>query len=508
MEHVGKLKQLQMGEVAPLIFDGATIALCGSGGGLLEADALFKELEQSFLATGHPKDLTLVHVLGIGDAQEKGLQRFAHKGMVKRVIGAHWSWAPNMQALCRNNDIEAYTFPAGVISGVLRETGAGRPGFFTKVGLGTFVDPEHGGGKSNEVTKQELVEKLNVDGEDILHFKPIRVDFSFIRGSIVDNNGNLSTRHEPVDLDAYTMALAAHNCGGKVIAQVKSLTDSPILPARAVTIPGIILDHVFVEPSQEQCRISEYDPSISGEQWSHGNGSNPEPSELPFGIRLYICERAADEIKNARSANFGFGISGGIPAVLAKRGIRYWGTVEQGIHNGDMLDGEMFGAARNPQVIMSSPEQFDFFTGGGIDITFLGMGEVDREGNVNVSKIGDNLVGPGGFIDITSGAQKVVFCGTFEAKGLKVRKDAEDKLSIDQYGSVPKVVEEVSHITFSGKQAFKNGQEVVYVTERAVFKLTEQGLTLIELAKGTDLKKDVLDRLPFKPTIALESENA
>lgn len=491
-------------DVTSLIKDGDTVALCGSGGGLLEADTLYQSIESSFLNTGHPRNLTLIHALGIGDGKEKGLQRFAHKGLVKRVIGAHWSWSPNMQQLCRENDIEAYTFPAGAVCGLLREIGAGRPGFITKVGLGTFVDPDIDGGKSNAAATENLIEKIELNGESYLFYKAFPVDVSLIRGSVIDLNGNISTHREPTDLDVYTVALAAHNSGGKVIAQVGEDRAVPISPARDVSIPGILVDAVVVEPQQAQCRVADYDPAISGEITAN-NGQEATSFPLPSGVRRIIAERAKQELGNAYSVNFGFGIPGGIPALLAADGQGdYWGTVEQGIHNGEMLDGEMFGAARYPQAIVNSLEQFDFFTGGGIDVTFLGMGEVDIAGNVNVSKIGRDIVGPGGFIDITAGASKVVFCGTFEAKGLDVSMTDSGQVVINRYGEIPKFVEQVSHITFSGEQALKNGQQVVYVTERAVFELTEHGLTLVEVAPGLSLEKDVLSRLPFTPHILLK----
>ncbi|CAE6965265.1 acyl CoA:acetate/3-ketoacid CoA transferase [Paraburkholderia domus] len=481
------------------IFDGATIALAGSGGGLLEADAVLAKLEQRFLETGHPRDLTVVHALGIGDAKGSGLGRFAHAGMVKRVIGGHWSWAPSMQKLAKENAFEAYSFPAGAISTLLREIGAGRPGLVTHVGLRTFVDPRIDGGRINERATEDLVELIELDGREYLRYKPFKVDFAVLRGSSADESGNVTLRREPADLDVYAAALAAHNSGGCVIVQVKEREPSGYVPARLVRIPGILVDTLVETPEQVQCVVADYDPALSGEALCPiGDGFY----EVPTGIRRIIAERAATELHEGQSANFGFGIPGGIPALLAEQGRlgTFWGSVEQGIHNGAMLDGPMFGTARNADAILSSVDQFDFYSGGGVDVSFLGMGEMDGEGNINVSKLGATVVGPGGFIDITQGARKIVFCGSFEAKGLEVEQ-VGTRLNIVSQGSVPKLVERVQHVTFSGEQARLSNQEVLYVTERAVFRLEAGGVRLIEVAEGIDVERDVLARMAFRPLV-------
>ncbi|WP_061170912.1 acyl CoA:acetate/3-ketoacid CoA transferase [Caballeronia hypogeia] len=494
------------------IFDGATIALAGSGGGLLEADAVLAKLEERFLATGHPRDLTIVHALGIGDGKGSGLGRLAHKGMVRRVIGGHWSWSPAMQQLAQDESIEAYSFPAGAISTLLREIGAGRPGLVTHVGLRTFVDPRIDGGKINARATEDLVELVELDGREYLRYKPFKVDFAIVRGSTSDEAGNVTLRREPADLDVYAAALAAHNSGGRVIVQVKARAQDDYVPARLVRIPGILVDALVEHGPQVQCAVAEYDPAISGEvQTPIDDGFY----ELPTGIRRIIATRAARELQAGQSANFGFGIPGGIPALLADQGRMgsFWGSVEQGIHNGAMLDGAMFGTARNADAILSSVDQFDFYSGGGVDVTFLGMGEMDRAGNINVSKLGATVVGPGGFIDITQGAKKIVFCGSFEAKGLVV-EEHEGRVSIRSPGSVPKLVERVQHITFSAERARITGQEVLYVTERAVFRLEDAGVRLIEVAPGIDIERDVLARMAFRPLIderllvAAEGESA
>lgn len=482
------------------IHDGATVAISGSGGGLLEADAVLAALEARFLATGHPRNLTVIHALGLGDGNGSGLGRFAHPGLVKRVIGGHWRWSPVMQELAHTNRIEGYCLPAGVIATLFREIGAGRPGVISQVGLGTFVDPRVSGGKINAAATEDIVELMHIDGEEYLRYKPFKVDFAIVLASAADGKGNVTTRHEPADLDVYALALAASNSGGKLIVQVKHrLPAGEHIAARDVRIPGVLVSTLVEVPTQPQCQISEYDPTLSGES----RCEVPDTAvEVPDTIRRIVAERAARELAPGLSVNFGFGFPGAIPGLLAASGMNgdYWCTVEQGIHNGNMLDGAMFGAARNADAIMSSVDQFDFYSGGGIDVTFLGMGEMDAEGNVNVSKLGTTVVGPGGFMDITHGAKKVVFCGAFEAKGLKVRQD-EDEVTIVCPGEVPKLVESVRHVTFSGPQARKAGKEVIYVTERAVFRLDPDGVRLIEVAPGVDLQKDVLSRMQFAPLV-------
>jgi propionate CoA-transferase len=495
---------LSADEIAERVPDGATVALTGSGI-FLEADEIFAALERRFLATGHPRGLTIVHALGIGDGKGSGLSRFAHEGMTRRVIGGHWSWSPTMQALARDNRIAAYSFPAGAISTLLREIGAGRPGLITKIGLGTFADPRVDGGRINDAATESLVELVEFDGAEWLRYKPLKIDVAIIRGTVADPKGDISCAREPCDLDAYTVALAARNSGGVVLAQVEERRDSRLLPARLVRVPGSLVDAVHVAPHARKTYLPGYDPHVSGEAATDPEAATQMQPE-PEGLRRIIAARALREIPASDgrppSVNFGYGIPGGIPALAQRAGVTYWGTVEQGIHNGALFDGPMFGAARDADAILSSVDQFDFYSGGGIDIAFLGMGEMDGAGNVNVSKMGGTLIGPGGFVDITQTARKVVFCGAFEAKGLKVA-ERDGSVDILAAGAVPKLVAEVAHITFSGPQARRNGQDVLYVTERAVFRLGAEGVELIEVAPGIDPERDVLARMGFAPRMAL-----
>ena len=486
--------------MADQVFDGATVVLSGSGGGLQEADHIAAAIEQRFLATGHPRDLTLIHGLGIGDGKSSGISRFAHKGLVRRVIGGHWTWSPRMQQLARENEIEAYTLPAGVIQTLLREAGAGRHGLVTHIGLHTFADPRHGGGRCNARATEDIVEVVTLGGKELLWYRPWQIDFALVRGTLADPQGNLSSREEPSDMDVFAAAMAAHNCGGKVFAQVRDLLDSPIVPARDVSLPGVMVDAVVRFAAQNQTTGAAYDLTMSG---LIAAPAEREALVPPEGLRYLIARRAAQELRPGKCINFGFGVPDGIPAIAQAEGREIsWTTIEQGPHNGELLGGHLFGATRYPSAIVKSTEQFDFFSGGGVDIAFLGMGELDAEGNVNVSWLGDSIVGPGGFVDITQRAKKVVFCGSFEAKGLTLDHEADGSVHITRYGSVSKIVDKVRHITFSGKRARADGQEVLYVTERAVFELTPGGLRLIEIPAGIDLQADVLDRMPFAVELA------
>jgi len=486
-------------EAAGLIPDGATIAVAASGGGLLEADTVMAAIEARFLATGHPRDLTLVHALGFGDRGRRGANRFAHEGMVKRVIGGHWTWSRPMQELARNDKIEAFSLPGGVISLLLRESGAGRPGLITKTGLGTFADPRRQGGRINAKAKDPLVELMEIGGETYLRYLPIKVDVAILKGSYADLAGNLSFREEPAELDSYAAALAAHNNGGRVLAQVRACVEKGSLPARDVAVPGVLVDAIVVDPNQEQTYRGAYDLSVAG---LLRNAELPAPVDAAGGVKRILALRASAELVPGATLNFGFGASAGVADIISERQERdrYWTTIEQGIHGGAMLSGDLFGMAVNPLAIMSATEQFDFYHGGGLEIAFLGMAECDRHGNVNVSHLGGDIIGPGGFIDITQNARKVVFCGTFDTKGSKVEITGQG-VRVIAPGQVRKFVNEVAAVTFSGPQAIASGQKVVYVTERAVFELTPDGIELTEIAEGVDLERDILAHMDFKPLV-------
>jgi acyl CoA:acetate/3-ketoacid CoA transferase len=485
---------------AAMIKNGDTVAISGNGAGMISAESIFAAVEKRFLETGEPRDLTLVHSLGLGDRGELGTSRFAHEGMIRKIIASHFTWSQKTQELIREEKIEAYCFPGGVIQQLLREIGAGRPGLFTHSGLGTFVDPRRDGGRCNSRSLENLVELLSIDGKEVLRYKPFKVDVAIIRGTYADTRGNISSEEEAVDLDIQSIALAAHNCNGIVLTQVRQVVEVGALQARSVRVPGIMIDAVVEEPDQQLFYGMGYDPTVSGSRRAH---LGKMAAELPLKLeRRIIARRAAMELRPGASVNFGFGIPGGIFAVIAEQETAndLWMSVEQGVHNGRMLDDRLFGAARNPDVILPSIEQFDYYSGGGIDITFLGMGEADASGNVNVSHLGGNLVGPGGFIEIAQNAKKVVFCGTFDAQGSQIRWD-NGKLKIVTPGKIRKLVGNVERITFSADYARQHGQEVMYVTERAVFRLDVEGMRLIEIAPGIEIERDILPYMAFQPLL-------
>lgn len=483
-------------QAVQLVPDNASVAVSGNGGGIMEPNFLFEALEERFLTSGHPTGLTLTHSAGIGDKADGGISRFAHEGMTRRVVGGHWGWSPRMQALANENKIEAYNFPQGVVAMQYREVAAHRPGLLTKTGLKTFVDPRISGAKLNSCTKEDLVEVVKFNGEEWLHYKAYPFNIALIRGSYGDAEGNISMEQEPAYLEALQIAQAVHNCGGKVIVQVKYAAQTGSLDPKKVRIPGILVDAVVVCPEQVQTIEGEYDPALTGDL------KIPEDSIAPMKLdqRKVVARRAAMEMRPGMIMNLGFGMPDGVAKVAAEEGISDWAkmTIEQGIVGGIPASGAIFGVAYNAEAMLDGPSQFDFYNGGGLDMTCLGLAQADQSGNVNVSKFGPTIAGAGGFIDISQTAKKCVFCGTFTAGGLKTEvKDGQ--LHILQEGRNKKFLKQVEHITFSGEFAKETHQPVLYVTERAVFEMTEQGLVLKEIAPGVDLQKDILDQMDFVP---------
>jgi propionate CoA-transferase len=483
---------------ARLIRDGDTVALIGGGGGLVEAGALHAAAERRFLAGEGPRDLTLVHSLGLGDRRERGVSRLAQEGMVRKVIGGHWVWSPRMQELARANKIEAHVLPGGVLMQLYREIGARRPGLFSRVGLGTFVDPRVEGGRMNEAASGGLVEVAHVGGEEFLFYKSFPINVALLRGSFADDDGNVSLAQECAKLDIQACALAARNSGGKVIVEVRERAPSGALPAHGVAIPGAWVDAIVVAPEQTMTYDIAFDPAMAGLA-----RAAPLASVAPaLDERQVIARRAARELQDGMVVNFGFGVPDAVAALVAAdvRQGRYLQTIEHGVYGGELLTGEIFGFSRSASAMIDAPTQFDFYSGGGLDIAFLGFGQVDAAGNVNASKLGGVPVGPGGFIDIAQNARKVVFCGSFDAKGARAAI-RDGRLAIAAHGAIAKLVSAVDQITFSGPEALRRGQEVIYVTERAVFRLERDGLQLIEIAPGVDLRRDVLERMTFTPQV-------
>lgn len=486
-------------DAAKLIRDGDTVGLTGAGGGLLEADVVNAAIEARFLATGSPNRLTAIHALGFGDRKERGQNRFAHEGMVKRLIAGNWAMSPAMQALAAAEKIEAYSLPAGAISNLFREIGAGRPGFITNVGIGTFVDPRDGGGSFNRSAKDRLVELIEIGGKEYLRYLPFPIDIAIVRGTYADAHGNISLEEEPVDLDTYYLALAARNSAGRVIAQVREVVPAGSLLPRNVTVPAALVDAVVIAPGQTQTyRSPNYEPSIAGVR--RALRPNLSTDGTP-ALKRVIANRALREIRPGDVLNFGYGTATSIATLISERDEveKYRITIEQGIHGGHIMDGDFFGITINPVAIRSMNEQFDFYSGGGLDLALMGMAELDSSGNVNVSHLGGKANGPGGFIDIVQNARRIVYCGHFEG-GAQIKVE-DGRLALLEAGTYPKIVKRVEAVTFNGDYARSKGQEVIYVTERAVFRLAHDGVELIEFAPGIDLDADILGRMQFRPIV-------
>lgn len=508
-------KFMSAAQAVQLIRDGDTVGLMGGGGGLMEATHLFEAVQARFLATQAPRDLTVIHALGIGDKKTKGMNCFAHEGLVRRVIGGHWVWSPAMQQLAVQEKIEAYILPGGVSSQLMREIGAGRPGLFTHVGLGTVCDPRQGGGRMNASARDDLAEVVQMDGREYLRYKPFPIHVALVRASAADEDGNISFEHEAANLDAQSLALAARNSGGKVIVQVRERLPRGALKAREVRIPSAWVDAIVVDPDQRTSYDIPFHPAFSGEltgapraaSEAEDHAAELAAASESFSERQAVARRAAVELFNTGKArpvvNYGVGVPDAVAKLIAARGEqhRIYQTIEHGTYGGTLMDGVLFGYARNATAMLDAPTQFDFYAGGGLDIAFLGFGELDALGNVNVSKLGGLTVGPGGFIDIAQNARKVVFCGTLAAKGVQLQT-GDGQMRVLRQGTVQKLVPQVEQITFSGPQGLVRGQEVLYLTERASFRLTAQGVELFEIAPGIDLQRDVLDQMGFAPRMA------
>lgn len=486
-------------EVIDLIEDGDTVWIVSSGGGINEPYLVLKCIEDAFLKNNHPRDLTLCHGSGIGDKDGGGADRFGHPGMVKRVIGSHWSWSPRISQMASDDLIEAYVLPQGVMAQLARQIAGGKPGLISHVGLGTYIDPRIEGGKINSITKESLVEVMEIRGEEWLFYKSFPIDVTIIRGTTADEDGNITMEHEGVVLESLAAAQAAKNSGGRVIVQVKRATKRGTLDPRNVKIPGILVDAVVVDPNQKQSCIVGYNPAYTGDV----KAPDTAKEKMPLSERKIIARRAAMELFPGALGNLGFGMPDGVAFVADEEGMsdQITLTVEQGVIGGVPAMGVNFSLASNPNAIIDQTSQFDWYDGGGLDVTFLSFAELDQEGNVNVSKFGGRVVGVGGFINISQNAKKVVFLGTFTASGLET-EISRDQLSIIKEGKFKKFYDKVQQISFSGKYARKKQQQVIYVTERAVFELMPEGVMLAEIAPGINLEEDVLDKMGFRPIIS------
>lgn len=466
-------------------------------------EEVYGAVERSFVETGAPRDLTVVWAAGIGPFSEepRGMNHFAHEGMVKRLIGGHYGLNYALVKLVAADAVEAYNLPQGTMTQLYREIAAKRPGLLTRTGLGTFVDPRIEGGKLNARTKacEDLLEVVEIDGREYLLYKTFPVHVGLTRGTAADPLGNIVCNEEALIMEGLEVAMAVKNSGGIVIVQVEKLLDEPALP-HDVAVPSIFVDYVVVASSRAMhphTLFVDYDPSYAGLKRVP---LEQEVKPLPLNTEKVICRRAAMELEPGANVNLGVGIPMGVASVAFEEGILNDMVLnnEVGAIGGLPEGGKNFGPAKNPSAFMAQPSMFDFYDGGGLDLTCVGLAQADREGNVNVSKLGPRIIGCGGFINITQSARKCLFCGEFTAGGLDVAVE-DGRLVIRKEGKVPKFIEQVEQITFSGKTARSNGHTVLFITERCVFKLVPEGLMLIEVAPGVDVQRDILDHMGFRP---------
>ena len=474
-----------------------TLLIGGSGGGHAVPETLIVALEKRYLEEKNPKNLTLLHPVGIGDNISLGVGRLAHPGLVKRIITGALVNSPPFQKKAFEDTVEAYTLPQGAISQLIREMAAGRPGLFSHVGLHTFVDPRHDGGRQSASAKEDLVELIEVAGKEWLFYKPYKVDIAFLRGTTADEDGNVTMEKEAVFGEMLSMAQATRRNGGIVIVQVARIAQRKTLPAKQVKIPAMLVDLVVVDPDQRQTYLTDYSPAYAGEIKIPEDTITP----LPFDVRKVIARRAALELQPNAVCNLGAGVSTGLGSIAAEEGIldQITLTNEQGLNGG--APSSDAGAAINYTSIVDQPYQFDFYDGGGIDLAFLSFAQVDPTGSVNVSRFQGRIIGVGGFINISQNAKKIIFSGTFTAGGLKL--DWQDgKTVIQQEGKVKKFIAELEQISYSGPFAEQRGQDALYITERAVFRRHQGVLELIEIAPGIDLDRDILAQMEFTPKIS------
>lgn len=492
-------------EVAKKIKNNSVVAT-GGFVGIGVAEEILTEIENYYLENKRPTNLTLIYAAGQGDGKDKGLNHLAHEGMVSKVIGGHWGLAPKLGTLALENKIQGYNLPQGVISHMFRDIASGKKGTISKIGIGTFVDSQLQGGKVNEVTTEEIVKDISIEGERYLYFKaPSKIDFAILRGTLSDEDGNISLEKEALTLESLALAMATRNSGGKIAVQVEKKVKNGSINPKLVGIPSIFVDYVVV------CSDVKYHHQTFGTEYDETfvNSSilvNDLKKKSALDERKIIARRCAMFLsKDDKILNYGIGMPEGIAEVL-KDGNQehlFTPTVEPGAIGGTPAGGLSFGASVTPQAIIDQPYQFDFYDGGGLDVAFLGLAQCDSSGDINVSKFGPKIAGCGGFINISQNAKKVVFCGTFTAGGLEI-EIKDDQIKIITEGKNKKFIKKVEQITFSSKTANLNNQPVYYVTERAVFKLSKDGLELIEIAPGIDLEKDVLKNMEFKPIISPE----
>ena len=492
-------KIITVEEAVQNIQDGWTLGVEGFVGAGT-ADDLCVALGERFEAEGNPRDLTLIHSSGPGDAATRGANRIAHQGMHKRVISGHYGLVPEIGKLALANDFEAYNLPQGILTNFYRAVAGNRPGVLTKVGLGTFVDPRVNGGKISEKAVEDIVEVVELGGEEWLFMKSFPVHCVLIRGTTADTRGNITMEREILTVDSLAMAMAARNSGGIVIVQVERIASPESIYSRDVIVPGILVDYVVVARPEYHMQTfgTKYRPELSGELRVPLGHVEP----LALDERKLLSRRANLELRPYDIINLGIGYPESVATVANEERILEYltMTVEPGVIGGMPLGGLDFGASVNGEAVISMPDQFDFYDGGGLDLTCLGFAQCDSSGNVNSSKFGPRIAGCGGFIDISQNTERVLFLGTFTTGGLKV-EIKNGRVEIIQEGKIKKFVKASDQITFCASFSDPSSQEVFYVTERCVFKLIDGQLELIELAPGIDIERDILSHMEFSPVI-------
>lgn len=486
-------------DAVQLVKDNDTLCIVGFIGSVLPQE-LTNALEERFLTTGSPRDLTLHFCTGSGDGATQGENALAHEGLLKRIVGGHFGLVPKLQQLIAENKVEGYNLPLGTIGHLYRDIAGGRIGTLTHVGLKTFVDPRLEGGKMNERTHEDLVEVVEIAGKERLLYKAQHLDVAFLRATVCDEDGNFTMDKEASALESLALAEAVHNQGGKVIVQAETIVQRNTLDARKVKVPGILVDAIVqsVPENHMQTYVAQYNPAFSGECRVPVDSMEP----MALNERKVIARRSAMELIPNAIINLGIGVPEGISNIANEEGLPGLKlTVEAGGIGGFPSGGNAFGAVTNPDCIIDLPSMFDFYDGGGLGQAFLGLAQCDRFGNINVSRFGPKIAGCGGFINITQNTKNVVYCGSFTAGGLKIAI-TDGRLQILQEGKVKKFINEVEQVTFSAEYAKENNQNVMYITERAVFQLIDGVLTLTEIAPGIDLQKDILDQMEFTPAIA------
>lgn len=491
------MKVVTLEKAVSYLHDNDLVLIGGSGGGHAVPEALIVALEERYLKSSSPRNITLLHPVGIGDNISQGVGHLAHPGLVKRIVTGALVNSPAFQKAAEANTVEAYTLPQGAISELIREIAAGRPGLFSHVGLHTFVDPRLDGGRQSRCAVEDLVELKTIDDKEWIFYKPYHIDVTFLRGTTADEDGNVTMEREAVFGEMLSMAQATHRCGGLVIVQVSRLAQRGTLKAKDVKIPGMLVDLVVIDEDQRQTYLTDYSAAYAGEI----KIPLSQMATMPLDPRKVIARRAALELLPGAICNLGSGVSTGIANVAAEEGIldQIVLTNEQGLNGG--APSSDAGAAINYTSIVDQPYQFDFYDGGGLDLAFLSFAEVDQEGNVNVSRFNGRIIGVGGFINISQNAKKVVFSGTFTAGDLQVVWK-NGLTCIQKEGKFKKFSKAVEQISYSGSFARKRGQQALYITERAVFELGPEGIKLIEIAPGIDLEKDIISQMDFRPAIA------